>query len=184
MTISRDESIVFAMLDPKTQWDLWRLPMNPAVAAASRTPVPLLQTPFNEYNGQVSPDGRWIAYESDESGEYEIYVREFAAPSGASRTQISPNGGVQPIWRSDGRALFYLAFDTTLMEVPIKLGVSVESATPQPLFRTRIPEVDLRIRTYSVSRDGQRFLFGRRPDEANAAPITVVLNWPRAVKAR
>ena len=180
---ARDESIVFAMLDPKTQWDLWRLPMDP-VSAESRTPVPLLQTPFNEYNGQVSPDGRWMAYESDESGDYEIYVRAFAAPSGASRTQISTNGGIQPLWRRDGRVLFYLAFDTTLMEVPMKLGVSVESAPPQPLFRTRIPEVDLRIRTYSVSRDGQRFLFGRRPDEANAAPITVVLNWPSAVGVR
>ena len=78
----------------------------------------------------------------------------------------------------------YLAFDTTLMEVPMKLGTSVESAPPQPLFRTRIPEVDLRIRAYSVSRDGQRFLFGRRPEESNAAPITVILNWPGAVKAR
>ena len=181
---SRDGSIVFAMLDPKTQWDLWRLPMNPGVTNEERTPVPLLRTPFNEYNGQVSPDGRWITYDSDESGEWEIYVEELAALGRGVRKRISTNGGVQPVWRSDGRTLFYLAADTTLMEVAMKLGSSLESAPPQPLFRTRIPEVDLRIRTYSVSRDGKRFLFSRRRDEANSAPITVILNWPAALRER
>ena len=103
--------IVYTGSDPRTKLDLWTL------TVADRTPIPFLRTPFNEMHGQVSPDGRWLAYASDESGTWEVYVQTFPVP-GAKRT-ISVGGGAEPQWRRDGRELYYLAPDGTLMAVPV-----------------------------------------------------------------
>jgi Tol biopolymer transport system component len=176
---SRDGRFVaFSMLDRKTQWDLWMLPMNSQTASGERVPVPLLQTPFNEYNGRLSPDGRWMAYQSDESGVWEIYVREVATSTESARRQLSMDGGVWPVWRRDGRELFYMAADGTLMTVAVKLGRDLESSAPRALFKTKVAELWNPIRNYSVARDGQRFLINTRVDEASSPPITVTLNWP------
>jgi serine/threonine protein kinase len=178
---SRDgRSIVFAMLDPRTQWDLWLLPMNRDVATGERTPAPLLRTPFNEYNGQLSRDGTWMAYESDESGEWEIYLRKVAAPADGVRRQISTDGGVWPVWRGDGQELFYIKADGTLMTVAVKRGRELEAGAPRALFNTHVADLWQRLRNYDVARDGQRFLINTRVEEGTSSPITVVVNWPAA----
>jgi serine/threonine protein kinase/Tol biopolymer transport system component len=177
---SRDgRHIVYAGLDVATQWDLWLLPMSDA--GIERQPVPLLQTEFNEHLGRVSPDGRWYAYTSDESGANEVYVRTF--PGSGAKKRITVGGGSEPKWRDDGRELFYRAPDGTLMAADVRAGVSFDVGSVTPLFRirpgsTRNFGYDV---TYAASRDGQRFLVSGATGESDAVPrITVVLNWAGA----
>ncbi len=94
--------------------DLWALPLD-----GDRKSFPVVQTKFNERDGQFSPDGKWIAYQSDESGRWEVYVQPFVGPGG--KLQISTNGGAQVRWRRDGKELFYIGLDNRLMAVPIRL---------------------------------------------------------------
>jgi dipeptidyl aminopeptidase/acylaminoacyl peptidase len=182
---SRDgQFIIFASLDPKTQWDLWLLPMS--TRQVDRQPVALLKTPFNEVSGRFSPNGRWLAYVSDESGTSEVYVQAF--PDLGSKQRISINGGNAPRWRGDGTELFYLAADGTLMSVSVKLGVNFRASTPTPLFKTRISDVGASDQwgfgtNYAVTLDGQRFLLNT-VTERHAVPNTLVLNWPVALKRR
>jgi len=125
---------------------------------------PYLSTAFSEDNPALSPDGRWIAYQSDESGHAEIYVEEF--PSHAHRRQISNGGGLFPRWRADGRELFYGAFGGTLMAV----DMTGDTSTPKPLFH--IPG-----NSYEAAADGQRFLVDQPLEDVTKQPITVVTNW-------
>jgi hypothetical protein len=122
----------------------------------------------------VSPDGRWIAYYADESGRAEVYVATF--PAFNERRQVSNNGGVQPAWCKDGRELFYLALDGTMMSVPVKPGPPLETGVPQPLFPTRIP-LRPTLDQFAVTGDGQRFLL-IESRETDAPPFKIVLNWP------
>ena len=161
--------------DPKTGNDIWALPMD-----GDRKPFPVVQTNFNETTGQFSPDGKWIAYQSNESGRVEIYVQPFPGPGG--KTQISTAGGSQARWRHDGKELFYIGLDDRLMAVPIQVtpnSQSVEPGVPIPLFVTRIGGAlqNFNEREYLVSTDGQRFLMNTVTDEASTSPITVILNW-------
>jgi Tol biopolymer transport system component len=171
---SRDGQIILTTIQrPNTRLDLWALPLD-----RRRMPFPILETPFNETNAQFSPDGHWIAYQSDESGRVEIYVQPFPGPG--RRVRISGSGGVQARWRRDGKELFYLASDNRLMAAPIQLDPSsknVEIGTPASLFATRLagePRNDGG-RHYMVSDDGQRFLMDTLTEVS--IPITVVLNW-------
>ncbi len=103
------------------------------------SPFPFVQTPFDEMTGQLSADGRWVAYESNESGSAQIYVRPFPGPGGQS--QVSTAGGSQPRWRSDGKELFYVAPDSRLMAVPLTVSAdneTLDSGAPVPLFVTRL----------------------------------------------
>jgi DNA-binding winged helix-turn-helix (wHTH) protein/Tol biopolymer transport system component len=167
--------IIYTGSDPLTKLDLWTL------SVADRKPIPFLQTPFNEMHGQVSPDGRWVAYASDESGAWEVYVQTFPAP-GAKRT-ISVGGGAEPQWRRDGRELYYLAPDGTLMAVALSTSGDIfDAGRPVPLFRARIPADIITFRNhYAASRDGQRFLVDAADDNE---PINVVVNWTALVAAR
>ena len=99
-------------------------------------PIPYLQTPFNEGDAQFSPDGKWMAYASNESGQPQVYVQ--AIPASGAKWQISPAGGVQPRWRRDGKELFYISADQKLMAVPVKSGAGFEAGTRSP-FLTSIP---------------------------------------------
>jgi Tol biopolymer transport system component len=157
---------------PTTGSDLSALPM-----AGGGTPVPVAQSRFNERDGQFSPDGKWIAYGSDESGRSEIYVQPFPGPG--NKTQVSTAGGAQVRWRGDGKELFYVALDAQLMAVPMQLpssGSTSGAGRPLPLFETRIGGALLSIRTqYAVARDGQRFLMNTQSEET--PPISVILNW-------
>ena len=163
--IHEGPSIVFITQDGGS---LYRMPWS-----GSGTPELLLQTPFAKDQFRLSPDGRWIAFNSLESGRWEVYVASF--PSFASKKQVSPRGGAQPLWRKDGKELFYLSLDGTLMAVPTTMDAAFDNGAPVGLFQLPFI-VDPIIDQYAVTRDGQRFIF-LNPVRDSAAPITVVLNW-------
>jgi Tol biopolymer transport system component len=168
---SRDgRFILYEIPGVDTGQDLWIAPLF-----GDRKPFPYLRTQFNEGEGAFSPDGRWIAYVSDESGRDEIYVQAFP-PSGEKRL-ISTGGGSEPYWRKDGMELFYVAADRNLMAVPIKLGTTITPGTPKSLFPVPLSEQQ---HSFAVTGDGQRFLVSRLVGEM--PPITVVLNWEAALK--
>jgi eukaryotic-like serine/threonine-protein kinase len=160
--------IVYTTVGAETQWDLWLLPLF-----GDRKPSPFLRTRFNEYQGQVSPDGRWIAYASDDSGVPEVYVQPFPKPG--MKQRISVAGGSEPKWRRDGRELFYLTADQNLMALEVKSGTDFEAGIPRRLFQTHVAGVARN--HYAVATDGQRFLFDTISDPKGLEPITVVLNW-------
>ena len=149
---------------------------------AGGKPYPFAATPFVEVQGKFSPDGRWFAWASDESGRFEINVSAF--PNRAGKWQVSTSGGTQPWWRGDGQELFYLSADQKLMSVPIKVkGDVLEAGVPAPLFEAGFPPpVPPFWRSFSVTRDGQRFLLAAVASEAASAPIHVVLNWTADLK--
>jgi hypothetical protein len=137
-----------------------------------------LKAPSVLRNGQFSPDGKWVAYASNETGKWEIYVTSFPAPRG--KWQVSVGGGEQPRWRGDGKELFYLSPDSKVMAVLVTTSTNFDSGTPVALFhatpRQPIPLYDLFV--YDVSRDGQRFLIITPVRESETTPMSVVLNWP------
>jgi Tol biopolymer transport system component len=142
-----------------------------------RTPVLLLASPFSEVQARVAPNSRWIAYASDESGRFEVYVRGF--PSMGGQWTMSPAGGMQPEWRRDGRELFYISRDRKLMAVPVTTdGGNFSAGVPRALFDVDLPEPSAPYPTdYAVSADGQRFLLNTLVDQPSRPPLTVVLNW-------
>ncbi len=159
------------------QSDLWTVPVD-----APSQGVPLLTTSADERQARLSPDMRWMAYSSNESGRHEVYVRRF--PGGEGKWQVSTDGGAQPEWRRDGRELFYLAPDGTLKAATVTRADTVfATGPPQRLFDTgiRASFVDRR-NQYVVTRDGQRFLVNVSAEDENSAPITVVLNWQARLK--
>ena len=143
-----------------------------------------LPVPFNQTMPQVSPDGRWIAYHSNESGRYEVFVQTF--PTSAGKWQVSKDGGYYPKWRGDGREIFYFAADGQLMAVPVAAGAALEVGSAVPLFRAEMlngPTSAVGFRAqYDVTPDGQRFLLNVPVAEAQRPSITVVLNWAAALR--
>ncbi len=165
--------ILYRSLDPKTGYDLWALPMD-----GDRKAFPVVQTNFEESDGQFSPDGKWIAYQSNETSRVEIYIQPFSNPG--SRKLISPSGGAQVRWGRDSKELFYIALDGRLMAVSLRLasdGKSLDADKPVPLFATRVGGAlqGVNRQQYIVSPDGQRFLMNAITEQAT--PITVILNW-------
>ncbi|HET9386209.1 MAG TPA: protein kinase [Gemmatimonadales bacterium] len=171
---SRDGGfLLYRNTGPKTGYDLWALPMT-----GDRKQFSVVQTEFEERDGQFSPDGKWVAYQSNESGRFEIYVRPFPGPGGT--WQVSTNGGAQVRWRPDGKEIFYVAtMDEKLMAVPIAFtGNQPEIGKPTALFTTRLGGAvqGLFKQQYMVSADGRSFLVNAVADEA-ASPISLILNW-------
>jgi eukaryotic-like serine/threonine-protein kinase len=167
--------LLYRSLDPETSWDLWALPLD-----GDHKPFPVVRTPFEERDGQFSPDGKWIAYQSDESGQFEIHVQSFPSPD--VKEQVSTNGGAQVRWRRDGKELYYVGLDGRLMAVPIRLepeSRTIKADSPIPLFATHIGGALQGIyrQQYVVSPDGQRFLMNTVTEEPTGTPITVILNW-------
>jgi eukaryotic-like serine/threonine-protein kinase len=141
---------------------------------------PLLKDVFNQEGARFSPDGRWLAYESEESGVREVFVRSYPGPG--ERRQVSAGGGTQPRWRSDGKELFYVSPDRKVMAVDIQMHPSLDSGMPHALFQTRIlPTVEAR-NHYDASGDGQRFIVNSRRPEDATLPITVVVGWAPALR--
>jgi Tol biopolymer transport system component len=180
---SRDgRFIIYSESDPKTKWDLWVLPVGDD-APAGRKPIPFLQTDFNELQGQMSPDGRWMAYSSDESGSREVYVRPFPAAEGKWR--ISTAGGIQPRWRRDSRELFFVAADGKMNAVTVKAvsgtKPSFEASAPLPLFDAHIVDIPVAFE-YDVTADGKRFLVTTNNAAGYAPPLNVVVNWSAGLK--
>jgi hypothetical protein len=176
---SSDGRFVVYMIRGKTgHFELWVLPLSD-----DRKPFPFLQTDSDQTQAQISPNGRWIAYTSNESGQDEVYIQGF--PTRGSTRQVSAAGGVQPRWRRDGRELFYLASDQVLMSVPVAIEPSISVGRPSALFRTRLDFLGTHapnyLAGYDATADGQRFLL-IVPPEQPTPPITVVLNWTSALK--
>jgi Tol biopolymer transport system component/tRNA A-37 threonylcarbamoyl transferase component Bud32 len=189
---SRDgRFIIFRSLGLTTNDDLWALPVTGG-SQGEKKPIPLLQTPFRETQGQLSPDGRWLAYTSNESGVVQVYVQPFAPgfdkagdKSMTGKWQISTAGGTQPRWRGDGKELFYMATDRKLMAVEVKpTAQGFERGAPQFLFDAHSSVSQNNTNWgYAPSADGKRFLIVMQPGEREKAPpITVVVNWLGGVK--
>ena len=127
-----------------------------------------------------SPDGRWIAYTSNESGQPNVYVQPFLRAGG--KYQVSRDGGSHPVWRADGKELFYLSAAGTMMAVPINATGQLEGGVPQTLFQPGTPVLQTRGHPYAVTKDGGRFLVNVALQRSNVAPITVVVNWTAAIQ--
>ena len=166
---SRDGKLLAYSLRTKGGWDALVLP-----ASGDGKPIPIARTPFNEIWPSFSPDGRFVVYQSNESGRAEIYVQTF--PNASGKWQVSTAGGVDPSWRSDGKEIFYRAPDQKLMEVDVQAGETFQAGIPRSLFLARIPPGASRNR-YVASADGQRFLFVAPLGRESMTPTTVVLNW-------
>ena len=136
-----------------------------------------LKAPSALRNGQFSPDGKWVAYASNESGKWEIYVTAF--PDARGQWQVSTGGGEQPRWRGDGKELFYLSSDGKMMAAPVTTGANFDAGAPVALFQAtpRQPVPTYELFAYDVSRDGQRFLINTQVGQTETAPMSVVLNW-------
>jgi len=167
--------IICGTVDPKTRWDLWVLSVGDHKWEA------FLQTPANESRGVFSPNGRWVAYESDESGKKEIYVQSF--PASGAKWQISVSGGSQPRWRRDGKELFYLSGDRRVTSVEVNTdGASFTHGTPKTRFDTPILKgEDHPGDQYVVTADG-RFLVNTLAEGRANAPISVMVNWTAGLK--
>jgi Tol biopolymer transport system component len=162
--------LLYTEISPKTLSDLWLLPTT-----GQQVPVPLLATPFSESHGQFSPDGRWIAYTSNESGQEEVYVRSL---TGNVKIRVSSSGGSFSRWRSDGKELFYLSLDSRLVSVAIANdGDKLTCGTPIPLFPIVEP-LGTFAYPYDISPDGQKILtLTPSVHEDDAAALTVFVNW-------
>ena len=168
----------------RDKFDIWILPLF-----GDRKRFPFLQSDFNKGAPSFSPDGRWIAYISDESGARQVYVASFPDPS--TRLQVSNQGGLAPVWRPDGKQLFYASLGGQLTSVGvISKGSTLQLESPEPLFRPSGGMLFggwLGLGTgtlpFDISRDGQRFLIATSGN-AEPSPITVVVNWDAEVKKK
>ncbi len=165
--------LAYHVIDNKTKtWDL-----GLCSVAEKKTSV-FLSTPAAEVNGRFSPDGRWIAYQSDESGTVEVYVQPF--PGHGGKWQISKAGGTQPVWNRNGKEIFYVSADNKLMAVDVKADSGFEAGPPRALFEVHLKSVNGW--KYDISPDGQRFLANVVIGEVRSNPITLVLNWAAETK--
>jgi Tol biopolymer transport system component len=164
---SRDGKYVLARKDR----ELWYMTMP------DRQTHPLVQSQWLIRNAQFSPDGKFVAYASSETGNWEVYVSPF--PGFASKWQVSRGGGEEPRWRRDGKELYYLAPDGRLMAAEVKTGAGFEAGFPSGLFvtHTRQPISAMDFFSYDVTSDGQKFLLNTKVDTSNSAPLSVILNW-------
>jgi eukaryotic-like serine/threonine-protein kinase len=169
--------IVYRDNNPTIGGDLWMLPLF-----GERKPFPFQRTPFNETNARFSPDSQWVAFDSDESGRREVYVRHFEGS--VEKFRISPAGGTQPIWRRDGKELFYLAPDNEIMAVSVKKGDTFQATIPTPLFKIESVKGTYSVMRgeYDMTADGQRFLVSSGVADARGLPLTIVVNWTAGLK--
>jgi eukaryotic-like serine/threonine-protein kinase len=176
MDWSRDgRFLLYDAIHPQRGVDIWALPLE-----EGRKPREVVQTDFNERQAQFSPDGKWIAYQSDKTGRFEIYLRPFPGPG--SDSPVSADGGAQVRWNPNGRELFFIAPDDRLMAVPIRFFSDREPAelgSPRALFATNVGSaaINTNRQQYMVSPDGQSFVMNSVVGEATTSPISVILNW-------
>ena len=171
--------ILFGMISSKTGSDIWLLPLF-----GDQKPTPFIETEFVETQPRFSPDDRWVAYTSNESGTYQVYVQSF--PTSGGKWQVSTGGGAQPQWRRDGRELFYLAPDRKIMAVEVNgAGPTFVAGVPKPLFDVHVSTIFPGAggaTYYEVTGDGQRFLVNTIAGDPTPVPLTVVLNWKAGLK--
>jgi len=183
---SRDgRFLLYTQQDPQTHADLWVLPLA-GDGTPSGTATPFANTAFSEEQGRFSPDTRWIAYASDESGRSEIYIQPFPAPpNGGSKTPISRDGGSQPRWRRDGKELFYSSPDGKLIAVDVTEGPIFKAGAPRTLFQVPVAQIGhnedgLQVLRWDVAPDGKRLLIDTAT--TSSEPVTVLLNWTAELK--
>jgi serine/threonine protein kinase len=165
--------VTFTTIDFKTyNLDTWILSLSNNRAS------PYLQSEFNETSSHISPDGKWLAYTSDESGRFEVYVQSFPQPG--NKIQISTSGGDTPQWRKDGKEIFYISPDKKIMSVTFNESSTLEPSIPKVLFQTQIASNIESRNQYVVTGDGQRFLVNTPLKEIATAPINVLVNWSAA----
>jgi serine/threonine protein kinase/Tol biopolymer transport system component len=158
-------------MDPVSGTDLWSLPLT-----GERTPKPYLPSKNNEWGARFSPDGRWVAYLSDETGRYEVYIQSF--PELGGKVLISSDGGYRPEWRKDGKELYYVTPDGKLMAAAVNgTGSVFQSSPPQPILSSVRIQGDTDRQRYQASSDGARFMVNAAVENANPRVLTVVLNW-------
>ena len=182
--VSRDGLLFFLQRGETTRLDIWALPLS-----GNRRAYPIVNSEFNEFQPQVSFDGRWLAYASDLNGQSEIYVSPLKDGKALGATRIAFTGGVAPRWRSDGQELFYIAAPRSLtaghtMRAPFKTnGLTFQAGAATELFPTSMMPGGTGVtRDYDVTRDGQRFLVGTVTGEAKKARVTIIFNWMAAMK--
>jgi len=174
--------LFFSTIEPKTKTDIWVVPL-----AGDKKPFQYVNQEYNEDLPRLSPNGKWLAYQSDKSGRYEVYVDTFTgAPSAASsgtrgNWQISTNGGTRPVWSRDGKELFFISADRKMMAVGMAnaAGDKFDFVAPKPLFDVQIsgdPGDQ-----FDVSKDG-RFLMPVPVQQGTTTPITVIVNWTAGLK--
>jgi len=167
--------LLFTQRTARGNFDIWTLPLS-----GDRRPSALLETPYDEASVRFSPDGRYIAFASDELGRYEVYVSPY--PPTAAGIRVSTGGGWLPRWSRDGHELFYIAGDHRLVAVPVRTGPTLVVGDPQPLFAIKSatlwsdPKPNSGWPDFDVAPDGRRFL-AIVPQPANEQPLTAVLNW-------
>jgi Tol biopolymer transport system component len=164
--------LLFSQLDPKTRSDIWLLPLD------GGKPAVFVGTDADEMLARFSPDGRWVAYTSNESGRPEVYVRAF--PLSDARWQVSANGGANPLWRRDGRELFYISLDNRVVSAAVNAGgTTFDAGVPSMLFNAgplaRGAAVLAGDRLYAVTSRGDRFLVVQLASDVRASAITVVV---------
>ena len=169
--------IVFGDFGGKSARDIWVMP-----AVGDAKPIPFATSEFSEQGGAFSPDGKWIAYSSNESGRNEVYVQNFPASSG--KWQISTQGGLLARWNRNGKELFYIEPTGQVMSVPIVTSASsLQAGTPLALFRSRLLAVGGPGHRYDVSPDGLRFVINDIEDGVlHAEPLNLVVNWDAEIK--
>ena len=174
---SRDARyLVLTTTGRATSFDVW-------VVETGNTPrvLPVAQTEFDEYHGVLSPDNRWLAYVSNETGTPQVFVQSF--PEARQRFQVSSEGGIEPQWRADGRELFFVASEGSLMAVTVAAGTSIQLGSPRRLFRAMLPASRSPYRRhYAAATDGQQFFVVRAAGDLPPPAINVVLDW-RALAA-
>jgi Tol biopolymer transport system component len=164
--------LLYESLDPKRGFDIWAMPL-----AGDRQPFAVVQTDFSDRLPQFSPDGKWVAYQSDKTGHFEIYMRPFPGPG--PDTRVSIDGGTQVRWEPHGRELFFVAADGRLMSVPVRFPSQddVEPGPPVGLFAAGIGNPAANRHEYAVAPDGQSFVVNSPLRGPTAPPISVILNW-------
>jgi Tol biopolymer transport system component len=175
--VSRDgKFLIYDEHNGAQRQDLWVLPLGPP-GTPPKQPVPFLATGADETFGQFSPNGKWVAYSSDETGRREVYVREFAPEhspaAGSGKWLISTAGGDKPRWSHDGRELFYIGLDGHMTRVEVKAGSSFEPGIPEPLFDVRTAGFE----SYDIAADGRFLVDTPLSPTSETSTITVVLNW-------
>ncbi len=159
-------------LTAKTSFDIWIVPMD-----GSGKPFAFVQSPFVDVLPVFSPDGRYVAYMSNETGRFEIYVQQFPGPGG--KWQVSASGGLEPHWSADGKTVYFRSPDSKVMSVGVETGATFTAGVPQPLFGTLFQPGQKR-NSFLVTPDGQKFLILASVGKDRIAPMTVVLNWTSA----
>jgi len=175
-TSDRKTLVLNLFVTKQGNYGIWILPLS-----GDRKPRPLIDTPADEMYASVSPDGKWIAYESLESGRPEVYVQAFSGAG--SKFQISTAGGQAPAWRRDGKELYFLSLDNRLMAVPIQLTPSFESGSPvafsEPL---KVGSLEMISGGFAATPDGSRFLVRFPQSEPAARSARLILNWPAEMR--